>query len=281
MPELPDLLRIRKYLQDNIVSRTIVDVQLKQPVVLRVALDQRFDDLLIGKTVERIDLRGPFIRFDLSDSIDVIANLMLMGKLQHQRGGEKPEGFLCLSLGFDNGTRLNVCDEQKMVKVYIVLHGKYDIIPKFNQQGIDILTPEFTPDVFSSLAKKHSRKQVRVFINDHTILSAIGNAYADEILFEAGIHPKTFVSKLSPLEIAGLYKAIHAVMRWGTQKVEEASQPIQIKVRGHMNVRWRKDEPCPRCGTTIRREGVRGHDVFFCPHCQPTSRKLFIDWKKT
>ena len=69
-------------------------------------------------------------------------------------------------------------------------------------------------------------------------------------------------------------------MRWGITEVEKAAQPIQVKVRDHMKVRNRKGEPCARCGTTIRREGVRGYDVFFCPVCQPATRKVFIDWKR-
>jgi formamidopyrimidine-DNA glycosylase len=116
-------------------------------------------------------------------------------------------------------------------------------------------------------------------INDHTVLSAIGNAYADEILFEARIHPKTFSARLSKEETDRLFVAIGSVMTWGTKKVEEAARPIHVKVREHLKVRNRRGEPCPRCGTTIRREGVRGHDTFFCPSCQPASRKLFIDWR--
>jgi len=92
--------------------------------------------------------------------------------------------------------------------------------------------------------------------------------------------PKTFVSKLTEEEISVLFDSIGSVMDWGIREVEKAAQPIHVKVRDHMKVRNRRGEACPRCGTTIRREGVRGYDVFFCPACQPASRKLFIDWKK-
>jgi hypothetical protein len=57
----------------------------------------------------------------------------------------------------------------------------------------------------------------------------------------------------------------------------EAAEPIHVKVRGQLRVRNRRGEPCPRCGSTIRREGVRGHDVFFCPRCQPATRRHFFD----
>ncbi|MBI5472279.1 MAG: DNA-formamidopyrimidine glycosylase [Ignavibacteriae bacterium] len=280
MPELPDLLYIQKYLHKNIVGRTVLDVQVKQPIVLRVSMESSFESAIRGKAFQRCELNGPFIRFELSDTLDLILNLMLAGKLQHQHPGEKPEGYLCFSLLLDDRTKLNLCDEQKMAKAYLTRSGEYGGIPKYLQQGIPLLDPACTFDVFQSLGAKHSRKQVRVFINDHTVLSSIGNAYADEILFDAGIHPKTFVYKLNADELRRLYDSIAAVMKWGIEKVEAAAQPIHVKVRDHMKVRNRKGEPCPRCGTTIRREGVRGFDVFFCPTCQPASRKTFIDWNK-
>jgi formamidopyrimidine-DNA glycosylase len=280
VPELPDLLYISDYLQNNILRRTIVEAPVKQPIVVRDTLEQSFGEALVGKLLLSVTLRGPFINLACSGKVDLVINLMLAGKLQHQRADDEPEGHLCLSLFLDDRTRLHLCDEKKMAKAYLVRHGVYGQIPKYDTQGIEILSPEFTPETFRRLAAAHTRKQVRVFINDHTILSAIGNAYADEILYDAEIHPKTFVAKLSPQDINRLYASIGRVMKWGTEKVKEAGQPIQVKVREHMRVRNRKGKPCSRCGTTIRREGVRGYDVFFCPTCQPATRKLFIEWGK-
>jgi formamidopyrimidine-DNA glycosylase len=281
MPELPDLLYIRKYLRSRIVGRSITGCDVKQPVVLRTTIDEPPGQLLAGRSLVEFTVHGPFITARLAPPLELIINLMLAGRLQHQRVGERPEGYLCLSLLLDDGSRLNLCDEQKMAKAYLVRPGDYSRIPGYTKQGIDILSSGFTAERFRELAAKHGRKQVRVFINDHTILSAIGNAYADEILFESRIHPKTLVARLSREQVDELYNAILSVMSWGIAHVDTAGQPIQVKVREHMKVRNRTGKACLRCGTTIRREGVRGHDVFFCPFCQPPSRELFIDWRKT
>ena len=107
---------------------------------------------------------------------------------------------------------------------------------------------------------------------DQAALSAIGNAYADEILFAARIHPKTSCSSLSAEQRRALYESIRSVMAWGIAEVEKAAQPIEVKVRDHVKVRNRKDEPCPVCGTKIRRVGVLGYDSFFCPQCQAASQ---------
>ncbi len=280
MPELPDLLYIQKYLQRHVLGRTVTDVIVKRPIVVRNALDRPIEKVLCGSRIDSVHLAAPFLTLRLVPETDVVLNLMLAGRMQHQHPREKSEGHCCLTFLLDDETRLNICDEQQMAKVYIVRRTDHAIIPKLGQLGVDILSPDFTMEKFRELTKQHARKQVRVMINDHTALASIGNAYADEILFDAGIHPKTFVGKLSAEEVDRLYGSILSVMQWGIDEVEKAAQPIQVKVRDHMKVRNRKGEPCPRCGTTIRREGVRGYDVFFCPRCQPATRKHFIDWSK-
>jgi len=280
MPELPDLLYVQKYLQKNIRGKTIRGAVVQQPIVLRVAVKQSIDQALNGKAVTLVDLHGPFLCIKLSGELDMVLNLMLMGKLQHQRPDEKTEPYLCASFFLDDSSRLNLCDRQKMAKCYIVPQGEYSAIPSYARQGIDIRSPAFNADLFRSLAARHRRKQVRVFINDHTILSSIGNAYADEILFDARIHPKTFVDSLSAVQLDTLFNSIRTVMEDGIRHVAAAGQPIHVKVRDHMKVRMRRGKLCSRCGSTIRREGVRGYDVFFCPRCQPASRTLFLDWRR-
>ena len=147
-------------------------------------------------------------------------------------------------------------------------NGSLAAIPGYLDQGVGILSPDFTRDRFDAIIKGR-RHQVRVFLMDQTALSAIGNAYADEILFAAGIHPKTSCASLSDEQRGRLYDSIRGVMTWAIHMVREAGQPIEVKMRDHVKVRNRKDEPCPVCGTKIRRAGVRGYDSFFCPHCQP------------
>jgi formamidopyrimidine-DNA glycosylase len=240
--------------------------------------EEPIEHAFAGQKILGTEIHGPFMRLDTQAGNALVINLMLAGRLQHQLTGEKTEGHLCLAFNLDDRSALNLCDEKKMAKVYCARQEQVETIPKYAAQGVDILSSSFTEAKFRAIAAANSRKQVRVFINDHTALSAIGNAYADEILFAARLHPKTFVARLTAEDIGNLYRAIHEVITWGIRCVDQAGAPIHQKVRDHMKVRNRKGEPCPRCGTTIRREGVRGHDVFFCPSCQPPSRRLFLDW---
>ncbi len=279
MPELPDLLYIKDRLAQRMTGQRISDFVVRQPIVLRNALDRPPSSVLAGSIVTGVSVHSPFLRFSIGTAADLIVNLMLAGRLQLQEPGEKQSGYLCIRLGFDSGLALNICDEQKMAKVYLGAPGDTSAVQGFATRGINILDPSFTVEVFRGIARAHSRRQTRVVLTDHSLLSSIGNAYADEILFEAGIHPKTCIAHLKDEDLARLHGAIVRTIMWGAEEVLTASQPIHKKVRGHMRVRNRHGEPCPRCGTTIRREGVRGYDVFFCPQCQPPTRKHFIEWR--
>jgi formamidopyrimidine-DNA glycosylase len=144
--------------------------------------------------------------------------------------------------------------------------------------GVDILSPGFTPERFVSLLR-HRRDQVRVFLLDKKALDSLGNAYADEVLFEAGIHPKTFCRKLSHDDGVRLHAAIVKVMEEAVAEVDGRAEPIEVKVRDFLKVR--RKQTCPRCGSKIRTAGVRGMDAWFCPRCQPATRPGLVDWTRT
>ena len=126
---------------------------------------------------------------------------------------------------------------------------------------------------------KHRRDQVRVFLLDKKALDSLGNAYADEVLFEAGIHPKTFCRSLTHDDGVRLHDAIVKVMREAVAEVAGRGEPIDVKVRDFLKVR--RKEICPRCGGKLRTAGVKGMDSWFCPRCQPARRPGFVDWTRT
>ena len=156
MPELPDLLYICSYLSANVTGHSIRDAEVQQPVVLRVAIDMPFEDVVIGKSINQVRIHGPFLVLELSDQVDVVLNLMLAGMIQHQRKGERAIGYRCVSLMLDDGSRVNVCDSERMAKFYVVSSGNPGVIPKFDSQGVSILSKEFSLDRFLQIAaSKH------------------------------------------------------------------------------------------------------------------------------
>ncbi len=167
----------------------------------------------------------------------------------------------------------DMIDKLKAISRRHPREGSRKGIPGWREQGVDILSPAFTREAFERLIESR-RDQVRVFVMDQSAMSAVGNAYADEILFAAGIHPKTPCNRLAEDRRGRLYEAIRGVIAWGVDEVERAGRPLEDKVRDHVKVRNRLGEPCPVCGTTIRRVGVLGYDSFFCPRCQPAEGSL-------
>ena len=165
-----------------------------------------------------------------------------------------------------------------MGKAYLIATEDWQAVPGMQTGGIDILSPEFTRERFVSLLK-HRRDQVRVFLLDKKALDSLGNAYADEVLFAAGIHPKTFCRSLSHQDGLRLHDAIVSVMSEAVAEVARRGEPIDVKVRDFLKVR-RKDT-CPRCGSKLRTAGVKGMDSWFCPHCQPATRPGLVDWTRT
>jgi formamidopyrimidine-DNA glycosylase len=288
MPELPDLVHILRVLSPELEGRAIVSASVKEPIVLRLLIPGGFGEILEGARFRGLERRGPFLHFSLERDqiqpsrflrLDLIMHLMLTGRLRLSAKGEKKLPFTAFALSLDDGRELSYADEKKMGKIYLCEAGQTASIPLYESQGVDVTSPAFTFELFESLIAK-KRCQVRVFIMDQTLLSAIGNAYADEILFEAGIHPKASCSSLGAEKRRALYEAIKSVLAWGIAEVEAAGAPLEDKVRGHMRVRNRAGEKCPRCGATIRKAGVLGYDAFFCPVCQPDLAGKGLDWGK-
>jgi formamidopyrimidine-DNA glycosylase len=279
MPELPDLVYLQKRLLPLLKEQRIVAVKVSEPIVTRMLAPGDFVEALVGKTFGEVRRHGPFLVFSLAERHELIIHPMLAGRFKITGAGAKTGATVCVTFGISNDTALHYLDDKKMGKVYLAAAGDYQNIPRFLNQGIDLLSGQFTLDYFRAKLKK-SRQQVRVLIMDQTVVSAIGNAYADEILFCAGIHPKTFCYQLDEAAIAKLHRCIGEVMRWGISEVEKAAPVLEDKHRGHLRVRNRKDQPCPACGAKIRRAGVLGYDTFFCPTCQPLAREQFIDWRK-
>ena len=275
MPELPDLLYILSHLRERLLGRQVTAERVAEPVVLRFAVRGNLS-LLLGRPLEEAFRKSHFLVFRF-EGLDLAVNPMLAGRFRLAAAGDADEGSLAFALGFGE-LELRYLDDKKMGKAYLIPRDDWQAIPGLQTGGIDILSPEFSRERFVSLLK-HRRDQVRVFLLDKKALDSLGNAYADEVLFEAGIHPKTFCRSLSHEDGVRLHDSIVKVMREAVAEVARRAEPIDVKVRDFLKVR--RKEICPRCGVKLRTAGVKGMDSWFCPHCQPATRAGFVDWTRT
>lgn len=285
MPELPDLEYIVSVLGRVLPGRQIQQVRVKNPIVLRLGVSGTLQDACTGRRFGECHRYGHFIVLGVGGAYELIVNLMLAGRFRLCGAKEKDDRSLCLAFGLDRGEELRYLDEKQMGKVYLVWAGDRSLVPGFETVGIEPFSPDFTMDRLRELVRSR-RDQVRAFLLDRTAVAAIGNACADEILWTARLHPKIGCQGLTDEDIARLYAAIRQVLSAAVTELFRRGEPIEMKVRDFLRVRNRKGQPCPACGTTIRVEGVRGHDTFYCPTCQPNrpdarlGRRQLVDWSR-
>jgi formamidopyrimidine-DNA glycosylase len=285
MPELPDLLHIRSNLQAGLVGWHVAAERVREPIVLRFAVRGNLS-LLLGRPLHDVLRKSHFLVFRF-EGLDLAINPMLAGRFRVCEPGAKDEAAMAFALGFlppqtpegrPPERELRYLDDKSMGKAYLIATDDWKAIPGMQTGGVDVLSPEFTRERFLSLLR-HRRDQVRAFLMDKKALDSLGNAYADEVLFEAGVHPKTFCRSLSHDDGVRLHEAIVKVMNEAVAEVAGRGEPIDVKVRDFLKVR--RKEICPRCGSKVRKAGVRGMDSYFCPRCQPARRPGFVDWTKT
>ena len=283
MPELPDLVHVERVLGERLIRRKVTAARTGDPTVLRMMVPGEFAGALVGQTVTTVERRGHFMRFGFDGDVVLVVNAMLVGKYRllspEEARVEKDPSALGFALAFDDGADLRYIDDKRMGKVYVARPADEGQIPVYNDLGVDLLSPAFDRARFDAITKSR-RDQVRPFLMDKRALASIGNAYADEILFAARIHPKTFVRTLTEEDRDRLFAAINQVLRAAIDEIERRDAPADVKVRDFLSVRGRVGKPCPNCGTKIREVRVNDWDACFCPTCQPASRSLFIDWSR-
>jgi formamidopyrimidine-DNA glycosylase len=280
VPELPDLVHVEAVLARTVCGLRIAEVRVGDPVVLRLMVPGPLPALLVSKRITAVNRLGQFLRFSLDGDLVLVVNAMLSGRYALVSGAKRRDGKnLILALRFESGLELHYADETRMGKIYVAEARQVAEIPGLRDLGVELLSPEFTLDRFRTLAAGR-RDQVRQFLLDKTALASIGNAYADEILFAARLHPKTFCNKLLAEDVDRLFAAIRDTLAWAIREIETRDQPIEIKLRDFLKMRGRAGQPCPACGTVIRRVRVGRDDACFCPACQPATRKLFVDFSK-
>lgn len=271
MPERPDLDHVVPRLEAELVGLSLVGATVRKPVVLRCLADE-----LRGE-VRGVKRRAHAVDVDLG-ARHLVVLPMLAGRFELCPPAQRVSADTAVIVTLSDGRQLRYRDDVQMGKIWLTEPGAP--VPGLAEGGVDVLGPEFTVERLRALLKGR-REQVKVFVMDRTALDAFGNAYADEALFAAGLHPKRSVSRLRPEEVVALHRALVDTLSRARDTIAARQPALHEKLRDFLNVRGRKDQPCPRCGTTIRVAGIHGHDAYFCPVCQPdVEGKGLVDWRK-
>ena len=270
MPELPELAVVREVLERRITGRAIARVTLQPkggPLVVRDLTSRGFAAGVEGQSVGPIERRGKFLVFTLEPSgLFLVVNPKLTGRLQLCPPGEKKAGPLHQALHFDDPpTELRYVDSKVMGQIYLT--EALAAIPTFEEMGPDALA--LSLDEFRSRLRPF-RGEIKGILVRAAFVAGIGNAYADEILWTARLHPFRKRTSLTAEEIERLYQAVGSTLREATEKVRlEMGEAIHLKPRDFFAVHLRASEPCPRCGTPVSAITANQRITNFCRTCQP------------
>jgi formamidopyrimidine-DNA glycosylase len=293
VPELPDIVVYIEALEKRILGQTLEAIRLVSPFLLRTAdpplaaaQGRRVRELRrVGKRIA-IGLGG-----DQGGDLWLVLHLMIAGRLHWQKRGAKvtrPRGLAAFD--FPNGTLTwTEAGSQKRASLHVV-RGEAGL-SALDPGGLEVLETDGAHFASVLTSANHTLKRA---LSDPRLFSGIGNAYSDEILFEARLSPLALTQKLSSDEIERLFQAARAtLLRWAARLRNETGDGFPEKVtafREDMAVHGRYKKPCVRCGATIQRIRYAANETNYCPHCQTNgklladralSRLLREDWPRT
>ena len=275
MPELPDIVVYIEALEKRILGQVLEGIRLVSPFLLRTV-----DPPLTaaqGKRVRELRRVGKRIAIGMEDEIWLVLHLMIAGRLHWQKRGAKvsrPRGLAAFD--FPNGTLVwTEAGSQKRASLHVV-RGEAGL-SALDPGGLEVLTTDLDRFAAVLTSANHTLKRA---LTDPRLFSGIGNAYSDEILFEARLSPLALTQKLKRDEIERLFLAVQTTLtRWVGELRAETGEGFPEKVtafRPNMTTHGRYKEPCVRCGAKIQRIRYAANETNYCPHCQ-TSGKLLAD----
>ena len=281
MPELPEVETIRRDLLPLLRGRafTHVWVSPEAPRLVQAVPAGRqapspadFARLLPGRRIEDISRRGKFLVFHLSGGLYLVVHLRMTGALLHRSAGAPPDRYVRAVLSLDDGSELRFSDLRKFGALWLVT----DLSPVLGRLGPEPLDG-LTPSLLRELTARR-RAPIKSLLLDQRALAGLGNIYADEALFAAGLHPQRPASSLSDSEVERLHGAIRRVLTAALEDrgasfsdyVDASGQEGRHQFR--VQVFRRTGQPCYVCAREIARVKVAGRSSHFCPRCQPLKR---------
>jgi formamidopyrimidine-DNA glycosylase len=275
MPELPEVETIRRQLAPHLTGRTIARAQILDARWTRPDAPAGIEAELGGAVVERLERAGKYLVWELSGDRHLLMHLRMTGTLLFDASAPPPHTRVMLDL--DDGHRLIYIDPRRFGTGHLV-HGAAACDEYLNARlGIEPLTPGFTASHLRGLARDRTAP-IKAFVLDQRQIAGVGNIYADEALFRAGIHPLRPAGRLGGADWVRLRDGIEQALSAGIEAKGASIDDFRHidGARGSFQdlflVHRRAGQPCPRCGTTIRKIVVGGRGTYVCERCQPRPR---------
>ncbi len=270
MPELPELEVVCEVLTQRVIGETIERVELFQPMAALVVRDlggRGFVETLTDATFENVTRRGKFLLFAFAPptTARLALNPKLSGRLQLASPSDRRYKKTAVAFILSVQSELRYFDDKTMGQLYLT--DDLNRVPDFANLGpepFDISRAQFRERL------KPYRGEIKAILTRGEFIAGIGNAYADEILWHARLHPYRKRTQLTAQEIDMLYDAMQDTLREAVAQLRAAmGQEIHREPRAFFKVHMKTGEPCPRCGTPISEISANQRITNFCRTCQP------------
>ena len=276
MPELPEVETICRQLAPHLKGRRLLGVEILDPRWTRPLEPVFVADGLRGTKVERVSRSGKYLVWTLSGERYLLIHLRMTGALLFDPPAEPPH--LRVRFTLDAGHRLAYVDPRRFGTGHLVLGAAARDAYLESRLGVEPLTPAFTAEHLRRLARGR-RAPIKAFLLDQRRIAGVGNIYADEALFRAGVHPLRPAGRLTAAQWDGLRDAVEAALAAGIEAKGATIDDFRHVdgARGSFQdlflVHRRGGEPCSHCGRTIRKIVVGGRGTYVCESCQPKPRR--------
>ncbi|MDD5347819.1 MAG: DNA-formamidopyrimidine glycosylase [Candidatus Omnitrophica bacterium] len=265
MPELPEVETLKRELEQAIVGKKIAEVCVHAPRVIRETQPAKFKDLITGAAVQKVLRRAKVLILELSNGKSLVMHLKMTGQLIYPGSGENSR----VSFKFSDGSQLDFNDQRLFGELRLLDDWRDFVFIK----GLGPEPQEITAQRFKTMLAAKKTK-IKPLLLDQAFISGVGNLYAAESLFCAGIHPERAANSLSDEEKEALLKCINNVLNEAI-KYHGSSVDNYVRLSGkqgsyvaHHRVYGREGKPCAVCKTPIKRIATGGRGTYFCPRCQ-------------
>jgi formamidopyrimidine-DNA glycosylase len=279
VPELPEVEVVRRGIADHVVGRTVTGVVVHDVRSLRrhLAGPADFVHRLEGRTIVGAARRGKYLWLQLDEGDAVLCHLGMSGQFLVSDAGAPAPRHWRVGLTLDDGRELRFADQRIFGGMSFSEDGA-ELPPEIAHIARDPLDPLFDPAEFATRIRKRQTGVKRAIL-DQTLISGVGNIYADESLWRVPLHYARNTRHLRTAEIESLLRHVGEVMREALAQGGTSFDALYVNVNGNsgyfdrsLQAYGQEGKPCQRCGTPIRRDAFMNRSSFWCPVCQPRPR---------